>query len=310
MRFRTRIAAAVTCAIMLAGLCACGVSTPTEPRDTSVADSPTAAPTEADLTSIHGYFDPDDSGQLFFRGQAYYVIFLTDYSQLILDNPMLGEAYITDESITDDEEAKEKGAVIRFDLSQELPDILMMTVEDYFRGKNYDPDLYPEYKYYCKREESQSRFRKLQTQAFNNMYITNYEQDEKHSALNRIFSIGQHDILDDETTQAIRATAKDKDAESIGVSVLKKGQYTMLCVHRCDKNMLVDPMIDEYYLIRMDDGRYYVGDWYSDRRFIRVSAEREGVIDALIGKYPYTAMLHTNWMTEMIEKQNTSDHQT
>lgn len=287
-----RILAGLLSLLCLFSLASCNSISIEKSRETApdATDQPTQA---ADLTSVHGWFDPDDHAEIIFRGQSYYNIIASGL--LIMDNRMEGIAYITSKDITDDEQAKKEGVLVHFNADQEIPDILMMSTEDYFKGDNYNKDIYYDYQYFCKKEEWSILGQKLRTQLFNNLYVTYLDADE---SLNFEYSLGKHELLDDDTAAAIKRTVKQDTADYLDITKLYSGDFKAFFVNRCDKNMLVDPRNDQYTMFKVD-GEYYIGDWYSIH-FLHVAEEDKAIIEAMMKKYAHTVDLFTAYFKERL----------
>lgn len=301
---RIMCAAAASVVILL---CACSAghsSTPDEAATHAPTEArqllPTSAPTEPpDLTSVHGYYSDKDHAEIHFRGQAYYNVVLWQ-GQLILGD-LSAAAYITSTDITDDEEAAEEGAAVYFDPKQTVPDILVMSTADYYKGENYDPDYHTEYQYFCKKEQWSIYGQKLRTASFPKMYVTYWEVG---SMMGFTFASGGHEMLDDSTADVIQRTVKSTTDDRLYPEDLENGGFLMFIAHRCDKNMLVDPLTDEYIMVFTDDMKLYIGDWYSDG-LMRADDADVGPIYDLFTKYDYTVKLQTAYyISRFIENKN------
>ena len=292
MKIFIRLASIILIIILTAALCSCNNGQ--KQVDETTAQQQTEAP---DLTSTHGYFDDDDHAKIFFRGQAYYNVCL--YSgDLILDNYLDGKAYITSKEITDDSQAEEVGVIIEFNSKEQLPEILVMSTKDYFGDNPYDENSYPVYTYFCKQEQWSILGQKIRTRAFNNLYVAYIEDVSLFGTGLFNMTVGGHEMLDDETTEAIKTTVKTETDDTLDMEVVYSGDFRVFIVHRCDKNMLVDPLNDEYMIIKTSDNQYYIGDWYSVS-FNRVPEKYEPLIADLMEKYSDTVDKMTNTLKEI-----------
>ncbi len=287
-----RILAVLLSLLCIFSLASCNSISVEKPQET--APKATDQPTQAtDLTSVHGWFNLDDHAEITFRGQSYYNTLASGL--MIMDNRMEGIAYITSKDITDDEQAEKEGVKVRFNADQEIPDILMMSTEDYFKGENYDKSLYYEYQYFCKEEEWSILGQKLRTQAFNNLYVMCFDADEP---LSFDYSVGKHELLKDDVTAVIKRTVKQDTADYLDITKLYSGDFKAFLVSRCDKNMLVDPRSDQYTIF-MVDGEYYIGDWYSIH-FLHVAEEDKALVEAMMKKYAHTVDVLTAYYKELL----------
>ena len=276
-------------------LCSCQNEQP-QTEETS-AQPQTEAP---DLTSIHGYFEGEDNNiislHIYFRGQEYSNTLLSQ-GELILGR-LDGKAYITSKNITDDSQAEKEGVMVEFDNREQIPEILRMRTKDYFGDTPYDEKSYPEFTYLCKKEQWSILGQKIRTQAFNNMYVTYIEEVSFLGTGLFNMTVGGHEMLDDETTAVINNTVKNETDDTLDMQTVYSSDYNVFIVHRCDKNMLVDPLNDEYIIIKTTDDEYYIGDWYSVA-FNRVSEENEKLIADLMEKYSDTVELMTDIFKEL-----------
>ena len=84
-----RILAGMLSLLCMFSLASCNLISVEKSQETApdANDQPTQ---EADLTSVHGWFDPDDHAEIRFRGQSYYNTLASGL--MILDNRMEGIA--------------------------------------------------------------------------------------------------------------------------------------------------------------------------------------------------------------------------
>lgn len=250
--------------------------------------------TRPDTSALYGYFNPKDKAEIVFRGQRYYNIIAT--GELIINTPLNGVAYITeDESIEDNIRAKAEGATVYFNDMEEIPEFLIMKTEDYFRGDNYDSSLYCKYTYFCKKEKWSTLGTKLRTQSFENLYMSSFNGGHFFGLT---VTVGGHVMIDDDSAAVIKSTVKNAKAETLDYSMLNVGEFSLLLLHRCDKNMLVDPLTDEYLVLRTENG-FYVGDSYSEGAY-RVSEENQAVLESLFEKYSDTVYVHTESLAKIV----------